>query len=520
MPLQDPVQEQAVSNYIRRLLSGVGRSAVLRAFPTRTVKRIDLERFRVAQPDAPELLVKTLVQPEGRYQLVFQHYREPDDRGAQSRALFTTLRSKLAREAQAAHRETGLWMLWLAYPLLYVPHPASDHDEFLLAPLFLWPICIESGSLPEGELILSREQGAPRFNRIAWQWIRRNLQFDPFEPGSADLLGLSSFDGLRQLVNQCSQGFRPSLDATLEPRLESVPERATLISLANPQLFDAGIVGLIQWENMELLGDLEKLHGMETLVGPAGDFLRERPRPPATPIEIPIEKDRFLVTDTDHFQERAVWMARRPEGVVVHGPPGTGKSQVIVNIAADALARGEKVLIVCQKKAALDVVASRLRKASLGDLFVQVDDAESDRRRIVEMLRDQVSSTDRFNDSNRTVIAEEIERLERQFKEYATALFQIRKQYGISYRTMLARIARIERKCNGVRPLEALRDLLREISDAELAQLKEVLVRIEELFWVADVQNNPWVDGRPGLSGDRYQIEEIDTDLTSALPTV
>jgi hypothetical protein len=173
-----------------------------------------------------------------------------------------------------------------------------------------------------------------------------------------------------------------------------------------------------------------------------------------------------------------------------------------VSIVADALAHGQKVLVVCQKKAALDVVASRLRReeVGLGGLFVQVDDAESDRRRIIEMLRDQGAPAVVQDDHGRAVAAEEIERLEKQFEEYANALFRDRGGHGVSYRTMLGRIARIERECEGVRPLEALREGLREATETELARLADALARLEELFWTADVPANPWVGGREGLT--------------------
>jgi hypothetical protein len=190
---------------------------------------------------------------------------------------------------------------------------------------------------------------------------------------------------------------------------------------------------------MELLADLESLHQRDDLLGPAGEFLREQKTLTRRVLDPPPEMDRFLVTFADHSQERAIWQARHPEGVVVHGPPGTGKSQVIVNIVADALAHGEHVLVVCQKKAALDVVSSRLRAVGLGDLILQVDDAEADRRRVVETLRDQEQP--KINDvDDRAKLAAAIERLERQFEEYRQALFRVRDRYGLSYRSMLARI--------------------------------------------------------------------------------
>ena len=70
-------------------------------------------------------------------------------------------------------------------------------------------------------------------------------------------------------------------------------------------------------------------------------------------------------------------------GLLIEGPPGTGKSQTIVNMVADAIGRGERVLIVCQKQAALKVVQKRLGAEGLGErLFAVVDiwDALSSKR--------------------------------------------------------------------------------------------------------------------------------------------
>jgi len=509
MPLRDPVQAQAVEHYTRRLLTGVSRSAALKAFPTRTVKRIDLARLRIARPDAPESLLHTLVEPEARYKLTFEDYRRQDEAGEARRALFTTLRNRLARDAQAAHRETGLWMLWLAYPLLYAPHPSRDRDDFLLAPLFLWSVRIDSTGLSEGEISFVREGAVPRFNRVAWQWIRRNLDFDPPEPTPSELLELTTFEKLRESVQRYTAGFRLSLDGTLIPRIVPVPERKQVSSWDVPRLLDAGILGLIRWENMELLADLGRLHDMEELAGPAGEFLRERQRLDVPLIEVPREKDRFLITDTDASQERAIWASRRQEGVVVHGPPGTGKSQVIVNIVADVLAHGETVLVVCQKKAALDVVASRLSAAGLGDLLLQVDDAEGDRRRIIESLRSQEPPVRADVERRRAAGAAEIEQLESRFEAYSKALFSLRERRGTNYRAMLARISRIQRNTAGIRPLPALRKLLSSSDETSLRQLCEALEGIERLYFEAEVADNPWMDARQDLAGDPYEMDEI-----------
>jgi len=60
-------------------------------------------------------------------------------------------------------------------------------------------------------------------------------------------------------------------------------------------------------------------------------------------------------------QERAVQRALTQRLTLVTGPPGTGKSQVLVNAASAAVCRGETVLIASRNNHAIDVVADRLR---------------------------------------------------------------------------------------------------------------------------------------------------------------
>ena len=63
-----------------------------------------------------------------------------------------------------------------------------------------------------------------------------------------------------------------------------------------------------------------------------------------------------LVLESDASQEAVIIAAQSADCTVVRGPPGTGKSQAIVNLIANALANQKKILVVCQKRAALDVV--------------------------------------------------------------------------------------------------------------------------------------------------------------------
>ena len=67
----------------------------------------------------------------------------------------------------------------------------------------------------------------------------------------------------------------------------------------------------------------------------------------------------------DSTQLKAILECGKGKSFILDGPPGTGKSQTIVNMIVNAFYNGKTVLFVAEKKAALDVVADRLRK--LGD---------------------------------------------------------------------------------------------------------------------------------------------------------
>ena len=94
------------------------------------------------------------------------------------------------------------------------------------------------------------------------------------------------------------------------------------------------------------------------------------------------------VLPSDSSQDAVILESQESNITVVRGPPGTGKSQVIVNLISDALMRNEKVLVVCQKRAALEVVKQRLDEAGLGRYSVFLEREVDDRHRMYRHLSD------------------------------------------------------------------------------------------------------------------------------------
>lgn len=95
---------------------------------------------------------------------------------------------------------------------------------------------------------------------------------------------------------------------------------------------------------------------------------------------------QHVVVPADPSQLEAIAHAQQGHSLIIQGPPGTGKSQTITNLIADYVARGKRVLFVCEKRAALDVVFNRLNQAGLGLMATVIHDSQADKKAFVEDL--------------------------------------------------------------------------------------------------------------------------------------
>ncbi len=127
----------------------------------------------------------------------------------------------------------------------------------------------------------------------------------------------------------------------------------------------------------------------------------------------------------DAFQENALKAIKSGKSLVVQGPPGTGKSQLISNIMADYASRGKKVLLVCQKRAALDVVWQRLQEVGMGNFIALVHDFKDDRRGLYAQVLQQIESLEDYKRLNNSLDAIQ---LERQFLQASRRIDQITEE--------------------------------------------------------------------------------------------
>lgn len=89
-----------------------------------------------------------------------------------------------------------------------------------------------------------------------------------------------------------------------------------------------------------------------------GAPLRERCTPVGLDYQLP-EKS-FCVLDTNSGQSEVIERFIGGESFILEGPPGTGKTQTIVNMISEAVMRDKSVLFVSGKMSALETVAKKL----------------------------------------------------------------------------------------------------------------------------------------------------------------
>lgn len=105
---------------------------------------------------------------------------------------------------------------------------------------------------------------------------------------------------------------------------------------------------------------------------------------------------------------------------ICHGPPGTGKSLTIANLACHLVATGKRVLICSHKDKALQVVDELLRSLSLSELPMTLLRHDQDSKR---ELRQRLEAIDKSKSSIET--QRETERETAQFKELAMEAMQV-----------------------------------------------------------------------------------------------
>jgi hypothetical protein len=181
------------------------------------------------------------------------------------------------------------------------------------------------------------------------------------------------------------------------------------------KLFPEAVLGIFPQAGSQLVPDYlqlieeNKIETLDDLFAARNHGIHHDDDPVAINLAVPEEKI-YTPFPLDAWQEHAIKSTKLGRSLVVQGPPGSGKSQLISNLISDAIGSGKRVLLVCQKRVALDVVFDRLKQVDLSDFCGLVHDFRDDRKDIYQKIARQIDRLEEFKRLNRSIDAIQTER--------------------------------------------------------------------------------------------------------------
>ena len=210
------------------------------------------------------------------------------------------------------------------------------------------------------------------------------------------------------------------------------------------------VLGNFNYKKMSLVSDYNIISENNLTGEVFDDIFSDTPKEIYDDSSKPSLKDQFPVVMSDPTQTNAVGFSQRHKSYIIQGPPGTGKSQTITNLVADFVARGKKVLFVCEKRAALDVVYFRLKQQNLHELCCLIHDSRGDKKPFIQELK---ATYDKYLKEQPDSTGLEIERnnllaeMETQISllnTYDAGLSQTYNNIGISLRQLINRLIELD----------------------------------------------------------------------------
>jgi len=462
----------------------------------------------------------------------------PEERAAvkawrAQKSLLGKLRN-LSEDARTYEQDTGVHALNLGYPILSLPPGSMGGTRRILAPLAFIPLTLEvnAGRRPHVTLACHGE-GVDLVtpNPALLAWIERETG-KPIEDLFEDEDGEAPWQEIGAILKLVVERLElevPGIEAMSDPEqflLQPTPRAEDLPSGA--ALLPSALIGLFPSANQGLLRDTKEMIAAPELDGPVAPFLELAadlaPPDPAEadrePDEVQRSKrecvDENYVARADPFQAQAVQRARTSRALVIHGPPGTGKSQTITNIIGDHLARGERVLFVCDKRTALDVVANRLEHMGLGRFCAVVHDPRRDQRDLYMSVRSSLEELSDLKTEERG--AGELRRVNRGLQDIHDELFASRVALmdadadSRSFHELMGRWVTIDAPfVEGLGPLE---DVAPETLDGARRDIEVASERARAVHY----PTNPWSTA-VGCSLDSFLAMSMD-DLRRQLASL
>ncbi len=288
---------------------------------------------------------------------------------------------ELLREASEMEKETGRRELYIGYPFVFGCIQQGAVKTPIKAPLLLFPVKIE---MPDEHTVEIRRNEAQKIlinQALIFAYAQsKKLNIEELE---LELDDLSDIKSIKDIIDRLAKshikiGYQPVKNIFAYSKFKEPECDRTELEVRS-----AAVLGRFSLSN-SIYNDYTLLEKKNLTNNAIAELLRNEKHPlrtkkkktPKKAKNLPAKAENsYIVKMLDYAQSEVVKKVDKNGNMVIYGPPGTGKSQTIVNIITDALCKNKKVLVVSQKRAALDVVFNRLGALNEKAMYI-IDEAK------------------------------------------------------------------------------------------------------------------------------------------------
>lgn len=386
------LSKKLLSELQRRLKVGNRKGVHLNAIPGRSAYKFDISRLAKIHEDMPREFISALLSSSSlKFKITWKNnvsdlaalFEEDQTQLVQiSRAL-----DNLINQSDAVESEKGINTFGFGYPLII--RRDNVDGKLIVAPILIWSLRIRQSKEFNTWEVSRNEEDPIYMNDV----LINHLNGDAgvvIEPFSNEMLdeGYLSKAALAEIVS----GFLGEMNSQVETnfaksclkRMEEVAivgDKAKYEKLlgksSNAIVEFGGIFSLFEVQKQSIIDDFDALLGL----GEADLAMDDIDQSHFQPISS---------VQTDPSQQSILHSLRSKRNLLIQGPPGTGKSQTLTAVLTNALENRKKVLVVCEKRTALEVLHEKMKELQLDLNCVLIKDVSKDRKAVVDSVRTRI----------------------------------------------------------------------------------------------------------------------------------
>lgn len=382
------ISTELLKEFQKRLKIGNRRGVHLNAVPGKSNYKLDLATIEIKDKNLPKIFIEKLLTED---EFIFKI-----DIGAPNLASNTNQQNILSHgkiskvllnlfiQNQTVKSEKGINTFGFGYPIVCLR--SIKDSKIIVAPILIWELSLSPGKNANSYEIGKFNDSRVLLNEVLINFIGndfgRTIKIPADDFNEDDKISKESILRIcKQILYNFSSNTNNEIQQDIDlifHELQKIPEKENLEKIVKEPgailFINSGLFSLFETQKQIIIDEYDKLI-VENKEFDFNQVIENRDFQPLSAIE------------TDPSQQQILANLNLRKYLLLQGPPGTGKSQTLTSILINALENNKKVLVVCEKNTALEVLINSLKKLKLDEYCILLRDLTKDRKIVVERVR-------------------------------------------------------------------------------------------------------------------------------------